>query len=325
MGLSNSQYQAILREYDRIQAEERAKREERVEEVYQKIPELKTLNLASGKLALESYLSIREKKDSKLLDSLSESIEKLKAKKLRLLRKYGFSDDYMELRYRCDLCKDTGFVDGKKCRCFNDKVRKLLYEKSNIQKILERENFGTFSYKYFDDEHIEKEIGTTVRKYMEDIVEFCKDFVDNFPSKHENIIFIGNTGVGKTFLSNCITRELIDRYYSVIYLSAAELFEYLARAKMEDDMFAKEINEHILEDDVLIIDDLGTELVNTFTSTQLFYIINHRINTEKSTIISTNLSIKLLRDNYSDRIVSRLLNSYDIIKLYGEDIRRRRL
>ena len=90
-------------------------------------------------------------------------------------------------------------------------------------------------------------------------------------------------------------------------------------------MFAKEINEHILEDDVLIIDDLGTELVNTFTSTQLFYIINHRINTEKSTIISTNLSIKLLRDNYSDRIVSRLLNSYDIIKLYGEDIRRRRL
>lgn len=325
MGLSNSQYQAILREYDRIQAEERAKREERVEEVYQKIPELKTLNLASGKLALESYLSIREKKDSKLLDSLSESIEKLKAKKLRLLRKYGFSDDYMELRYRCDLCKDTGFVDGKKCRCFNDKVRKLLYEKSNIQKILERENFGTFSYKYFDDEHIEKEIGTTVRKYMEDIVEFCKDFVDNFPSKHENIIFIGNTGVGKTFLSNCITRELIDRYYSVIYLSAAELFEYIARAKMEDDMFAKEINEHILEDDVLIIDDLGTELVNTFTSTQLFYIINHRINTEKSTIISTNLSIKLLRDNYSDRIVSRLLNSYDIIKLYGEDIRRRRL
>ena len=231
----------------------------------------------------------------------------------------------MELRCRCDLCKDTGFVDGKKCRCFNDKVRKLLYEKSNIQKILERENFGTFSYKYFDDEHIEKDIGTTVRKYMEDIVGFCKDFVDNFPGKHENIIFIGNTGVGKTFLSNCITKELIDRYYSAIYLSSAELFEYLARAKMEDDMFAKEINEHILEDDVLIIDDLGTELVNTFTSTQLFYIINHRINTEKSTIISTNLSIKLLRDNYSDRIVSRLLNSYDIIKLYGEDIRRQRL
>ena len=103
------------------------------------------------------------------------------------------------------------------------------------------------------------------------------------------------------------------------------MFEYLARSNFEDDMFAKEINEHILEDDVLIIDDLGTELVNTFTSTQLFYIINHRINTEKSTIISTNLSIKLLRDNYSDRIVSRLLNSYDIIKLYGEDIRRRRL
>ena len=324
MGLSNSQYQAILREYDRIQAQERAKREERIDEVYQKIPELKTLDLAAGKLALESYLSIREKKDKKLLDKLSDNIEEVKMKKLKLLRKYGFSDDYMELRCRCDLCKDTGFVDGKKCRCFNDKIRKLLYEKSNIQKILERENFETFSYKYFDDVHIEKEIGTTVRKYMEDIVEFCKNFVDNFPNKHENIIFIGNTGVGKTFLSNCITKELIDRYYSAIYLSAAELFEYLARAKMEDDMFAKEINEHILEDDVLIIDDLGTELVNTFTSTQLFYIINHRINTERSTIISTNLSIKLLRDNYSDRIVSRLLNSYDIIKLYGEDIRKQR-
>lgn len=325
MGLSNSQYQAILREYDRIQAEERAKREERIEEVYQKIPELKTLNLESGKLALESYLSIREKKDNTIFDKLSKDIEDIKAKKILLLRKQGFSDDYTELGYKCDLCKDTGFVDGKKCRCFNDKVRKLLYEKSNIQKILERENFQTFSYEYFDDKHIEKELGTTVRKYMEEIVVFCKNFVENFPEKHENIIFIGNTGVGKTFLSNCITKELIDKYYSAIYLSAAELFEYVARAKMEDDMFAKEINEHIMEDDVLIIDDLGTELVNTFTSTQLFYIINHRINAEKSTIISTNLSLKLLRDNYSDRIVSRFLSSYDIIKLYGEDIRKQKL
>jgi hypothetical protein len=325
MGLSNSQYQAILREYDRIQAEERAKREERIEEVYQKIPELKTLNLESGKLALESYLSIREKKDNTIFDKLSKDIEDIKAKKILLLRKHGFSDDYTELGYKCDLCKDTGFVDGKKCRCFNDKVRKLLYEKSNIQKILERENFQTFSYEYFDDKHIEKELGTTVRKYMEEIVVFCKNFVENFPEKHENIIFIGNTGVGKTFLSNCITKELIDKYYSAIYLSAAELFEYVARAKMEDDMFAKEINEHILEDDVLIIDDLGTELVNTFTSTQLFYIINHRINAEKSTIISTNLSLKLLRDNYSDRIVSRFLSSYDIIKIYGEDIRKQKL
>ena len=325
MGLSNSQYQAILREYDRIQAEERAKREERIEEVYQKIPELKTLNLESGKLALESYLSIREKKDNTIFDKLSKDIEDIKVKKILLLRKHGFSDDYTELGYKCDLCKDTGFVDGKKCRCFNDKVRKLLYEKSNIQKILERENFQTFSYEYFDDKHIEKELGTTVRKYMEEIVVFCKNFVENFPEKHENIIFIGNTGVGKTFLSNCITKELIDKYYSAIYLSAAELFEYVARAKMEDDMFAKEINEHIMEDDVLIIDDLGTELVNTFTSTQLFYIINHRINAEKSTIISTNLSLKLLRDNYSDRIVSRFLSSYDIIKLYGEDIRKQKL
>ena len=111
MGLSNSQYQAILREYDRIQAQERAKREERIDEVYQKIPELKTLDLAAGKLALESYLSIREKKDKKLLDKLSDNIEEVKAKKLKLLRKHGFSDGYTELRYRCDLCKDTGFVE----------------------------------------------------------------------------------------------------------------------------------------------------------------------------------------------------------------------
>ena len=324
MGLSNSQYQAILREYDTMQAEERAKRAERIEEVYQKIPELKTLNTASGKLALDSYLHIRESKDKSLIDKLSADIEKVKIKKITLLRKFGFPDDYMELRYQCALCKDTGFIDGKKCRCFNNKVRKLLYEKSNIQKILERENFETFSYEYFDDKHIEKEINKTVREYMEDIIGFCKNFVDDFPDKHENIIFTGNTGVGKTFLSNCITKALIDRCFSAIYLSAAELFEYTARAKMEDDMFAKEISEHILEDDILIIDDLGTELVNTFTTTRLFYIINHRINSEKSTIISTNLSVKLLRDTYSDRIVSRLLNSYYIVKLYGEDIRKKR-
>lgn len=321
MGLSNSQYQAILREYDRIQSRHRAEREDRLREVYEAIPRMEELNSMSGKLALESYQKIKASNDRSLLDKLTMSVKELTKKKQELLKEYGFPDDYMDLKYDCSICKDTAYVDFKKCSCFNKKVRDLLYAKSNMQKVLDKENFDTFSFEYFDDSKDISHIGKSVKEYMKEIVALCQSFAKNFHTTHDNILFIGNTGVGKTFLSNCIAKVAIDNYHSVLYLSAIEFFEYLAAAKMEDEMYAKEIAEQIMEADLLIIDDLGTELVNSFTSSQLFYIINHRLNNEKSSIISTNLSLKLLRDNYSERLISRLISNYNIIQLYGDDIR----
>lgn len=161
---------------------------------------------------------------------------------------------------------------------------------------------------------------------MKQVVDTCHRFVDSFTTEHGNMLFTGPTGVGKTFLTNCIARELIDRYYSVIYLSANDLFEVFSKNRFEyqaeEEM--KGMYQYILDCDLLIIDDLGTELNNSFTSSQLFYCINERLNSSKSTIISTNHPLNELRDRYTERVTSRLISKYTIIPLYGDDIRLRK-
>ena len=149
----------------------------------------------------------------------------------------------------------------------------------------------------------------------------AKDFVNSFGESSRNLFLYGDTGVGKTFLSNCIAKELINRSFSVLYLSAFELFDPLAKSKFDKDEDAAEMNEHIFDCDLLIIDDLGTELPNSFTVSQLFLCINERLVRRKSTIISTNLSLESLVETYSERTFSRITSNYTILKLTGDDIR----
>ena len=200
---------------------------------------------------------------------------------------------------------------------------KLLHAQSNLEDVLERENFKALSYEYYDDAEILPQLGITNAAYMRRVVAGCKAFVRDFDKKHDNLLFTGSTGVGKTFLTNCIARELMDDFHSVIYLTASDLFDVFSRNKFDydnaEDM--KDMYRFILDCDLLIIDDLGTELNNSFTSSQLFYCINERMNMSRSTIISTNLTLARLRDSYTDRVTSRIMSGYRIIPLYGGDIR----
>ncbi len=227
------------------------------------------------------------------------------------------------MRYHCPDCKDTGYVKGRRCHCFEEARIHILYAQSNIREILERENFHTLSLEWYDRERKLPELGMTELDYMERVVRQCRDFADSFPEKGRNLLFTGGTGVGKTFLTNCIAKVLIERYRPVIYLSSQDLFDRLSRYKFNRDPQEgiEEACRHILDCDMLIIDDLGTELNNAFVSSQLFYCINERINREKGTIISTNLSVGMLRDTYSDRVTSRIMSHYATIPLYGGDIR----
>ena len=230
------------------------------------------------------------------------------------------------MHYKCPDCQDTGYSEGRKCHCFRQAEMKYLYAQSNIEEIVTLENFSTFSFEYFDDSSVLPVLGRTVRQYMKQVVETCHRFVDDFSTEHGNLLFTGPTGVGKTFLTNCIARELIDRYYSVIYLSANDLFEVFSKNRFEyqAEEEIKGMYQYILDCDLLIIDDLGTELNNSFTSSQLFYCINERLNSSKSTIISTNHPLNELRDRYTERVTSRLISKYTIIPLYGDDIRLRK-
>lgn len=322
MALSNSQYNAVMRDYEQQQLASRHDRERRVAEVYAKVPQIEELDKNISTRAAACARRVLDG-DPDARRQLREELADMREQKQILLRAAGFPTDYMEMRYRCPDCKDTGYQNGRRCHCFERARIQILYAQSNIQDVLMRENFRTFSYAYYDDQEMLPGLGMSELAYMKLVVKRCRDFALGFPKHGRNILFTGSTGVGKTFLTNCIAKELIDRYVSVIYLSSHDLFEIFSRYKFsrEAEEDVEETYRHILECEMLIIDDLGTEVNNTFVSSQLFYCINERINREKGTIISTNLSMDMLRDTYSDRVTSRIMSHYTTIPLYGGDIR----
>lgn len=322
MGLSNSQYNAIMRVYNERQFADKRQQDARVKEVYEKIPPVEALSdeiTATMAQAGRKMLEGKTDEAGRLKDYAAE----LREQKRQYLRKYGYAENYLDLWYTCPDCKDTGFCDGKKCHCFRDMEIEVLYEQSNIREVLKRENFDTLSMEYYDREKIDPKTGMTVYEYMEGVVRACKEFVENFGREKGSILFTGNTGCGKTFLSNCIAGELIKKRYSVVYLTATDMFDILSESRFgsRDEDEARDKAAYILECDLLIIDDLGTELVNTFTASQLFYCVNERLNRKKGTIISTNLSLNRLRDEFTERVTSRIMSQYRILPLLGDDLR----
>lgn len=322
MALSNSQFQEVMRDYQTQQLDNKREQDKRIAQVHERVPQVRVLEqeitTCLAKLARKNLEG-----DGHACYELKELLADLREQKLVLLKANGFSEHYMEMQYRCRHCQDTGYANGKRCHCFEEARIELLYAQSNIRDLLERENFQKFTYDYFDNKKMVPTLGMTQRAYMELVVRKCKAFIQEFPQKPGNLLFTGSTGVGKTFLTNCIAKELISQSISVIYLSAHDMFEIFSKYKfsyeVEDNI--EEVYHSILECQMLIIDDIGTEMNNTFVSSQLFYCINERINRNKGTIISTNLSMDLLRDTYSDRVTSRIVSHYTTIPLYGEDIR----
>ncbi len=324
MALRNDQYNQILREYDNRRFRNKHDLDQRKLEAYAAVPELKTLEDEMITLSAQSgRLAIQGNPES-LLELKAKTFE-LKARQTELLIEHGYPSDYLSLRYHCCKCKDTGFIGNEKCSCFKQAIADLIYEGSNMKSVLKQENFSNFSFHYYSDSYIDETLGVSPLSNMQKIVASCKSFVRHFGSKHDNILFQGYAGVGKTFLANCIAKELLDRGYTVIYLTAFRLFDILEKNKFsreeEVSYSASSQFEYILDCDLLIIDDLGTELINSFTSSQIYLIINERLLKQKSTIISTNLSLDNINTNYGERIYSRIIGNYSVRRIIGEDIR----
>ena len=217
----------------------------------------------------------------------------------------------------CPLCQDTGYVDGKKCQCFLKLQGELLYRQSRMGAVLERENFSKFQLERFDN--IEKlgQCGNkTLREYIKEIRDYLINYCEEYPKNNRSILFTGSTGTGKTYFLHSIAKALLDRGVSVLYFTATGLFEYFSKRMREEDT-----EDYIEEVDVILIDDLGTEFSNSFTTSRFFALLNQRILDRKTMLISTNLNFKELREMYSDRVVSRFMSDYEIIPLYGKDQR----
>ena len=243
-------------------------------------------------------------------------------KKQALLHEAGYSSDYLEPIYHCKKCKDTGYIGQEPCSCFHQAMIDHLYSDSNMAKILARENFRTFREDYYSDQMTKQGLPSP-RRNIQKVVEHCKTFISRFPN-HDNILFQGSTGVGKTFLSHCIAKEIMNRGFTCVYMTAFQLFRYTCQSipLAEKRMLEQETSANLIfQCDLLIIDDLGTEMINKFVISQLFQCLNERLIQEKSTIISTNLSLQEFRNTYSERIFSRIIENYSWQKIYGDDIR----
>ncbi len=323
MALKNTQYDEIMREYYRKQTEDRHEQEERIRLASEAVPELSAIDRQIASLSVSSARKALEGDENALLH-LREDIKALSDRKVALLTSHGYPADYLEMHYHCPDCQDTGYIGQEKCHCFRQAVIDLLYTQSNIREILEEENFDHFSFRYYSDTAVSPATGLSSLATMKKLVGECMDFIRNFDTEFQNFFFYGDTGVGKTFLSHCIARELLKTAHSVIYFSAFELFDLLGRTtfqRTETEEETKNMHAYIFDCDLLIIDDLGTELTNSFISTQLFLCINERLARRKSTIISTNLGLNVFRDTYSERVFSRITSSYKMRKFFGDDIR----
>ena len=323
MPLTSAQHDAIMRTYDSIRTANQHIQNERYQEIVASHPEFAELENAIIAVSMEAATArIGSTSSQSVTDEYRLKLAALNQKRLDCLKAAGKPANYLDSIYTCPVCRDTGYISGHKCDCFNKKAIDLVYHDSNLKNIIANENFDTFSYEWYDKTVPNPANGLTPYHNMQQIVSICHSFIDNFDSEFSNLLLFGETGVGKTFLTNCIAKELLDTSHSVIYLTAIELFQkfeqYDFNKGSSDEAFNR---DYILDCDLLIIDDLGTEVGNSYTNSKLFYCINERILRQKSVVISTNLSLADLRDTYSERIFSRLASSYKILKLFGQDIR----
>lgn len=320
MSLTNAQYDEIMRSYEQRRTLSRHKQEERQKEVYTKVPvlydldsEISSISVACAKQMLAG--------DENALKNLHKHIKELQEKKSNLITSLGYPSNYLEADYVCSDCQDTGYIGQERCHCFKQAAIDLVYTQSNLKSILEKENFSTFSFSYYSKEQTNPATNLSALETAEIAVAECKRFIADFDKEFSNLFLYGDTGVGKTFLSNCVAKELLDNGHSVIYFTSFELFHIFEKNVFERDGDMKEPYQNIFDCDLLIIDDLGTELSNSFTVSQLFLCLNERILRKKSTIISTNLGLNQLADIYSERTFSRISSNYTMIKLFGDDIR----
>ncbi len=321
--MNNSAFMQATAELEQRRLRALELRENRTDEVYRKIPKLeeitKSINSTSIQIAKELIKGGEDVQTR--IDEIKENNQMLRDNEKYLMNTAGYPVDYLTNVYTCSKCSDTGFVNNLKCTCLETLIIQKLYQISNIKEVLETENFDTFNIKYFSDEKVID--GITPRQSMTINFKVAQDFVNKFETIYRNLYLFGATGRGKTFLCNCIAKEIIDKGHIVIYVSATDLFKRLEEYKFyrNENAGHQQFVEYLEKADLLIIDDLGTELHTQFTSSELFNIINKRHTDRKHTIISSNLAIQELENVYSSRIESRLIGNFENLKFVGDDIR----
>ena len=321
-----SAFRQVTKDYELARTKAEVLLEERRAKVYDSIPQISEIDRTLAKLGM-SLAKMALNGDEAGVARARMEMEDLKNTRHTLLKE-SFGENYLNAVYRCAICQDTGHVQASagspfnRCACLKQRLINEYYAMSNIKGALADENFDTFDMRLFSTEIIPEE-GLSPAQNMENVYRLATKFVENFDTEYSNLLLYGDTGLGKTFVCHCIAKDLLDAGKTVLYQTAPRLCKVLEDYRFNRESMTEpgEMLEAIDEVDLLILDDLGSEMTTLVTQAALFEIINQRMLTRKHTVISTNLSLGMLHNDYSERIVSRFIGKYEMIKFFGEDIR----
>lgn len=287
-------------------------------EVYQTVEGVREIDAELQKTGLKVYSEALKKNCAVPLEdriaALHEENAELQRARADLLTGAGYPADYLKPKYECERCSDTGYIGIDPCPCLITALRRESYLSSGLGALLSHQTFENFDLSVYPPQS---------RRMMRFILEQTKDYAERFgdPDAEKNLLFYGGTGLGKTHLSSAAAKRLIDRGFSVVYDTAFSIMR-----SFEKERFSKngggEPTEKYFDCDLLIIDDLGSEFMSSFTHATLYDILNTRINAGKGTLVSTNLSsTAAIEKTYDERIVSRLVGMFRSFCFEGEDIR----
>lgn len=315
----NDYQSKILDIYSKIRDDEANALIQRKNEIQKLYPAIFKIDMDIQKLSVKLSMSILKSQNvEQTLAEFKEKITDLRVEKCEMLVSKGYDPEYLNLHYRCPKCKDTGFIGVNKCSCYKQKLIKLYYKNSLLEDILKEKNFSTFNMNLFSPHKLGDE-KYSPRKNMENIYNYTLgEYIPNFNSINTNLLFYGNPGSGKSFLSYCIAKELLDNGFLVVYKTSDQLISDLRDVRFNNNY---KLNDLLINCDLLIIDDLGAEQTNDFAITELFNLLNKKLLQNKKMLISTNLFLPGITQVYSERIYSRLIGEFKLCKFFEEDIR----
>ena len=321
MGYNRADYIKIRNEFSDKYQVARQRADERRTKIHTEIPEIFAIDRELSKTGLKIMGIIKAGGNTEAaIAALHADNDALIAKREELLVANGYPGDYTDVHYDCPKCGDTGFIDTVMCDCMKKALVRAGFESSGLGGLIGKQRFCNFDLEYYDDED-----GSKAR--VERNVRTLKQFSESFSSDtYSNFLLLGTTGLGKTHLSTAVAEKVIERGFDVLYVSSISMLGDFEQKRFGSSGVSPYSNdtERYYECDLLIIDDLGTEVVNKFTQAYLYEVINTRINNRRCTIINTNLTPSDIIATYTDRIHSRVFGEYMPLLFTGVDIRRQK-
>lgn len=325
MGYRQENQRLVRAEFDRKARDAEAEADRRRAEVQDAVPEIRDMDRYLSGLGLRILHVAMEGGDvSEAMKKLRAENEEVRARRTELMTRNGFSADYDAPRYECERCHDTGYVKGKICSCMRRRLLEVGMRASGLSELMKKQSFDNFSLDYY---RYNPEVYRDMSEVLRQARAYAEHFGEEDSENPKNLLLVGGSGIGKTHLSTAIARVVIERGYDVFYNSAVGMLSDFEALRFGTGMVQGDGANvaRYTECDLLILDDLGTEVVNQFSLSCLYHVVNTRLNLGLATVISSNLPPMEISKTYSDRIASRLFGEYSVLMFRGKDIRQQKI